>query len=307
MGFVTTSFLSFPFWSILYSFGRVGGSYDERRLYDERYLRDNIYPRNAFHPDIIDRDNHPPSHPIEMWPHSRRRSYEDEYPIDRESRHHEKQYFDSHHDMDPYHDPKSDNFQDFVKVRDSYRKIDNYRDNELDKHARFGVRDRNDYAYDDYDYRSCFPHPKCEDSRETDYDYGQHSYDSDYERSSKRDVNWRRRESRERERDKRCLSRERDSSPYRKWDRSLSRGHVEHSRSRSPRGRSRSRSHREDSYDDGRYERIDRRRDREEKRHPEDYSVVCIYVLADFLTRCYIFKEFTENADLCRFRLPLLL
>ncbi|KAM7530941.1 hypothetical protein LguiB_034351 [Lonicera macranthoides] len=44
--------------------------------------------------------------------------------------------------------------------------------------------------------------------------------------------------------------------------------------SRSPRGRSHGRSsHREDSYDDGHYERTEKRRDREEKRQHEHYSV----------------------------------
>ncbi|CAN4078139.1 unnamed protein product [Withania somnifera] len=96
----------------------------------------------------------------------------------------------------------------------------------------------------------------------------------DYERGSRRDGNWRRRESRERERDKES-SRERDPSPYRRHERSRSRsrGHDDRLRSRSPRSRSHSCSHREDSYDDGRYDRSERRRDRDDKRYHDNYSV----------------------------------
>ncbi|XP_049376952.1 SUPPRESSOR OF ABI3-5 isoform X9 [Solanum stenotomum] len=117
-------------------------------------------------------------------------------------------------------------------------------------------------------------HPNREDSRERDYEYSRYSYDSDYERGSRRDGNWRRRESHERERDKES-SRERDPSPYRRHEhsRSRSRGHDDRLRSRSPRSRSHSHSHREDSYDDGRYDRSERRRDRDDKRYHENYSV----------------------------------
>ncbi|XP_015880130.3 SUPPRESSOR OF ABI3-5 isoform X1 [Ziziphus jujuba] len=247
---------------------RAGGSYDERRFLDERYSRDNVYPRNAFHHDILDRDNYPPPPPVGIWTQSRRRSYEEEFPIDRDSRRLEKQYINAYHEMDTFHDPEIDTFQGFDKFRDGYRNLDNYRDHGFDKPARFGGRDRDDYAYDDYDYRSRVTHQNREDSRERDYD--RHSYDSDYDRGSRRDGSWRRRGSRDRDRDKRCLSRERDQSPYRRHERSRSRGREDHPRSRSPRGRSHGRSHREDSFDDGRHER---RRDREEKRQREHYSV----------------------------------
>ncbi|ONI21099.1 hypothetical protein PRUPE_2G049800 [Prunus persica] len=270
---------------------RVGGSYDERRFIDDRYSRDDVYPRNAFHRDVLDRDNYPPPpHAVGVWPHSRRRSYEEEIPVDRDRRH-EKQYIDSYHEMDNFRDHEMDNFRDheidtfqeFDKFRDSYRSVDSYRDPGFDRIARLGGRDRDDYAYDDFDYRSRATHQNREESRERDYDYGRHSYDSDYDRGSRRDSNWRRRgsresrESRDREREKKCLSREREQSPHRRHERSrsrsISRGHEDRPRSRSPRGRSHGRSHREDSYDDGRHERTDRRRDRDEKRQREHYSV----------------------------------
>ncbi|KAK6935037.1 G-patch domain [Dillenia turbinata] len=237
---------------------RVGGSYDDRRFLDERFPRENIYPRNVFHRDVAERENYaPPPSIVGLWPQSRRRSYEEEYPLERESRRHEKPYLDSYHEMDAFH--------------------------AADKSARFGGRDRDDYAYEDYEYRHRVSHPSREDSRERDYEYDRHSYDSDYDRGSRRDGTWRRRESRDRdrERDKRDMSRERDQSPHRRHElshsrsrsRSRSRGCDERLRSRSPRGRSFGQGYREDSYDDGRYERNEKRRDREDNRHHELYNV----------------------------------
>ncbi|ESR43605.1 hypothetical protein CICLE_v10010959mg [Citrus x clementina] len=254
---------------------RVGGSYDERRFLDERYSRDNIYPRNAFQ-----RENYPPP-PVGLWPQSRRRNYEEDYSLDRESRRHEKPYIDSYHEMDAYCGHEIDSFPEFDKFRDGYRNIENYRDHGFERPPRFGGRDRDRDDYDDYDYRSRSSHQSREDSREGDCDFGRLSYDSDYDRGSRRDGSWRRHESRDRERDKRCLSRERELSPHRRHEhsasrsqsRSRSRGRDDRPRSRSPRGRSHGRSHREDSYDDGRYERIEKRRDREERRQREHYAV----------------------------------
>ena len=273
-----TFFYLFFLGPILLIFGRIGGSYDERRFVDERYSRDNLYSRNSFHHDILDRENYPPPPPpVGIWPHSRRRSFEEEFPIDRESRRYEKQYVDPYHEVDTYHDPEPDSFQDFDKFRDGYQNADNFRDRGFEKSARLGGRDRDDYAHDNYDGRSRVSHQSREDSRERDYDYGRSSYDSDYDRGNKRDGNWRSRSSRDRERDLspyRRHDRERDQSPYRRHERSRSRARDDHSRSRSPRGRSYGRSHREDSFDDARHERSEKRRDREEKRHREYYSVV---------------------------------
>ncbi|KAG8382961.1 hypothetical protein BUALT_Bualt05G0134400 [Buddleja alternifolia] len=213
-----------------------GGSYDDRRFVDERFSRDNVYPRGAFHRDILERDNYPQPPPsVGMWPQTRRRSYEEEYSLERDYRRHEK------------------------------------------PPARYGGRDREDYEYDDYDYRPRVSRGSREDSREKDFDYGRQSYDSDYDRGSRRDGNWRRRESREREWDKRGLSRDRDESPYRRHEtspsRSRSRGRDDRARSRSPRGRSHGRTQREDSFDESRHDRSDRRRDREDRRPHDHYSV----------------------------------
>ncbi|KAK6256125.1 hypothetical protein SCA6_017430 [Theobroma cacao] len=251
---------------------RVGGSYDERRFLDERYSRDNVYPRSAYHREFLERDNHStPSAAAAIWSQSRRRSYEEEYPHDRDSRHNQKPYVDSYSDMDTFRDHEITSFQDFDKFRDGYRGVDNFRDHEFDRPSRCGGRERDDYSYDDYDYRPRVSHQSREDSLERDYEYGRHSYDSDYESGSRRDGNWRRRESRDRDR----LSRERDQSPHKRHERSRSRsrGRDGRPRSRSPRSRNHGRSHREDSYDDGRNEKIEKRRDREEKYQRGHYSV----------------------------------
>ncbi|XP_052210525.1 SUPPRESSOR OF ABI3-5 [Diospyros lotus] len=257
---------------------RVGGSYDDRRFIDERFSRDSIYSRNAFHRDILERENYPPPSAIGPWPQTRRRSYEEGYSLERDSRRHEKPY-DSYRDIDAFHEADKyhefGTFQEYEKFRDGYHGMDNYHDHGYDRSTRYGGRERDDYAYDDYDYRSRNPHQSREgreDSHERDYDYGRHSYDSDYDRGSRRGSSWSRRESRDRDRDKRCLSREIDRSPHRRHERSRSRGRDDRPKSRSPRGRSHGRSYREDSYDDGRYERSEKRRDRD--RQHEQNSVV---------------------------------
>ncbi|XAR54852.1 hypothetical protein NMG60_11030164 [Bertholletia excelsa] len=215
---------------------RVGGSYDDRRYIDERFSRDNIYSRNAFHRDMLERENYAPPPAVGVWAQGRRRSYEEEYSFDRDSRRHEKAFTDSYHEMDTFREADKyheiDTFHQYEKFRDGYRSVDNYRDHGYERPARYGGRERDDYAYDDYDYRSRISHQSREDSRERDYDY---------------------------------------ESPHRRHERSRSRGHDDRPRSRSPRGRSHGRSHREDSYDDDRHERSDRRRDRE--RQHEHYSV----------------------------------
>ncbi|XWS30625.1 hypothetical protein CRYUN_Cryun23aG0001800 [Craigia yunnanensis] len=173
--------------------------------------------------------------------------------------------------MDTFHDPEITSFRDFDKFRDGHRGVDNFRDHEFDRPSRYGGRERDDYSFDDYDYRPRISHQSRDNSRERDYEYGRHSYDSDYERGSRRDGNWRRRESRDRDRS----SRERDQSPHKRHERSRSRSHGcdDHPRSRSPRGRSHGRSHHEDSCDDDRNEKTEKRRAREEKYQREQYSV----------------------------------
>ncbi|XP_060207531.1 SUPPRESSOR OF ABI3-5 isoform X2 [Lycium barbarum] len=248
---------------------RAGGSYDDRRFVDDRFSRDGVYPRGAYHRDILEGEHYPhPPPAVGHWPQTRRRSYEEEYPVERDSRRHEKPYVDSYHEI-----READKYHEINTFRDGYRSFDNYPDAGFDRPARYGGREH-DELYDDYDYRHRMAHPNREDSRERDYEYSRYSYESDYERGSRRDGNCRRRESRERERDKES-SRERDPSPYKRHEhsRSRSRGHDDHLRSRSPRSRSHSRSHREDSYDDGRYDRSERRRDRDDKRYHDNYSV----------------------------------
>ncbi|XP_068635162.1 SUPPRESSOR OF ABI3-5-like [Aristolochia californica] len=265
---------------------RVGGSYNGRRYVDEGFSKDNLYPRGAYHHDMLERENYPPAPPaVGLWPQSRGRSYEEGYSLARDSRRHEKPYPDSYHEVDGFHEAGKfqdpDTFQDIDKFRDSYRSVDKYRDLDeyqdcdYDRPSRLGGRDHDDFGTDDQDRRRRGSHQSREHSRERDYEYVRHNYDSDYDRGRRdsREGSWRRRESRDREQDRRGLSWERDSSPYRRHEHSRSRSHDDRARSRSPRGRSYSRSHREDSYDDSKYERGERRRDREEKQYHEQSSV----------------------------------
>ncbi|XVF80775.1 hypothetical protein PTKIN_Ptkin15bG0102400 [Pterospermum kingtungense] len=72
-----------------------------------------------------------------------------------------------------------------------------------------------------------------DDCWQRDYAYDRHSYYSDYDRGSRRDFNWRRRESHYRD----CLSRGRDQSSHKRHGRShlLSCGPDDRARLRSPR------------------------------------------------------------------------
>ncbi|CAN1160772.1 SUPPRESSOR OF ABI3-5 [Linum perenne] len=245
---------------------RGSGSYDERRIPDERYSRGS-----AFHRD----ENYQDASEAGVWNQSRQ-GYGDEYSQEREPKRREKvAYMDSYDEVDGYRERGGvDTYRDLDRFQDDYQSVEDYRDHEYSRPARFGGRDRDDYAYDDYDLRSHVSHHSREGSRERDYDYSRRSHDSDYDRgSSRRDGSWRRRESRERERDRRGSSHDRDQSPRRLHERSRSRGHDDRPRSRSPRGRSYSRSQREDSYEDGQFDRFDRWRDNDDRRQRGNYSV----------------------------------
>ncbi|KAJ6842776.1 SUPPRESSOR OF ABI3-5 isoform X1 [Iris pallida] len=265
---------------------RAGGSYGGRR-YDESYSRDPVYARNAFHRDIHDRDVHPPPPPVPgIWSQPRRRGFDDEYANIREPRRHDKAYLDSYRNVDDYREPEKyhglDSFHEADKFRENYRNVDNYHDTDryrdygFDRHSRLGGRGNDEVGTDNYDLRNRLVHHSRENSHERNSDFGRYSYDSDHERG-RRDSGWRRRESRDRERDRRPVSRERDNtSPYKRYDRShspvRSYGHDDRSRSRSPRGRSSGYSHREDSYDDDRYGKSEKRRDQDRDRDDKRYN-----------------------------------
>lgn len=327
-----TNFIVF-FPPILSLLCRVGGSYDERRFVDERYSRDNIYQRGAFNRDAVDREAYPPSGPaVGHWSESKRRGYDEDYLLDKESRRLQRPYYDSYQQIDAFRDRDVDMYPEFDKFQDGYAGIDNYDDREYDKLGRFRGHDRDDYAYDDYGHRSRASHHYREDSHDRDIDHGRHSHDSDYGRG-RRDSNWRRRGSRDREHDRRHPSRERDLSPHKRHEQSWSRsrspsrsrsrshshphsrsrsqshGYDDHSRSRSPRGRSHGRSYREDNYADYRYDRSEKRRDREEKRR-DHYSVVCVeWCLFSMFIILYVFlmEGFVVNYIFYRLHLLLLL
>ncbi|CAA6660668.1 unnamed protein product [Spirodela intermedia] len=165
-----------------------------------------------------------------------------------------------------WHQERRNLEEDYGTIRDSRRDADSY--HEIDSLA---GRGHDEFSNDDYEHLNRVPHQSRENSRDRESEFSRYNYDSDYDRA-KRDNSWRRRDTRERDsRD----SREREPSPRRRRERSRSRGHDDRSRSRSPRGRSHSRSHREDSYDDTRYARSDRKRerDRDDRRHNDSTSV----------------------------------
>ncbi|XP_042504623.1 SUPPRESSOR OF ABI3-5-like isoform X1 [Macadamia integrifolia] len=241
---------------------RVGGSYDGRRFLDEGFSRDNIYPRGSYHRDIVERDNYPTQQSVVgVWP---QQSFDEEYALIREPKRHEKPYIDGFREAAKYRE--IDRFQDGYRGVDSYHNVDSCHDYGFDRPARLGGQDRDEFAADDYDHR----HRISYQSRGDSHEKGRYSYDSDYDRASRRDGSWRKRDSRDRDRDHDMRSRERDQSPHRRHERSRSRSHGHddrlRSRSRSPRSRIHSRSHREDSYDDNQHERGEKRRDRDGKR-----------------------------------------
>ncbi|WOK98340.1 SUPPRESSOR OF ABI3-5 isoform X1 [Canna indica] len=249
---------------------KAGGSYGGKRSLAEG-SRDSGYPRTSFHHDMFERDMYPPPHVPGVWSQPRR-NFNEEYALVKDSRRNEPfNEMDNFGDQSKYHEV--DSFNEVDKFRDNFRNIgtyhgtDGYRDYGYHRYARFGGRDREGIC-SDYEMRHHLPHQRRENSHDRDYDYDRYKYDSDHERG-KRDDSWRRHGSHEREHEKRGLSRERDQSPYRCHERSHSRGRDDWPRSRSPRSRTPSRSYREDSFDDGRHERNDRRRDydRDEKRY----------------------------------------
>lgn len=80
---------------------RVGSAYDDRRFVDERFPRDSTYSRGTFHRDV-ERDNHAVPPPAGQWSQARRRSYEEEYPLESEPRRHAKSYPEPYYEMDSF-------------------------------------------------------------------------------------------------------------------------------------------------------------------------------------------------------------
>ncbi|KAG6494235.1 hypothetical protein ZIOFF_049254 [Zingiber officinale] len=255
---------------------RFSGSYGGRRFLADGFPRGSGYPRNSFRNDMHERDIYLPPHAPGVWSHPRR-NFDGEYALVRDS----SKNVEPYHEMDSFGDPASyreaDSFHDVDKFHDRYRSMERYSDEDsyhdygYDRHGRLADRDREEVC-SDYEIRHHSSHRSREGSRDRGFDHDRYNYDSDHERS-KREGSWRRHGSHDRDHEKRGFGREKDQSPYRQRERSHSRGRDDQSRSRSPRSKSR-RSHREESYDDGWYERNDRRwdYDRDEKRY-NDSSV----------------------------------
>ncbi|KAI0510280.1 hypothetical protein KFK09_010881 [Dendrobium nobile] len=256
---------------------RAGGS-GGRRVPVERFSRESIYSRNAYSGEMLDRDIYPSAPVSGMWPQSRRRNFDDEDSLNKDSRRPTASY----HEIDNFHDPKKyheiDSFHEIDRFHDRYRPMDNYhdpdgyRDYAFERHARSGTRDRDEIG-DHYDLRHRGSYGSRENSRERDYDTGRYEYESDQDRG-RRESSWRRHDSREQDREKRGLSWERGQSPYDRHYDSRSRGRDDRSRSRSPRGRNGGRSYREDIYDDRRHDRNENRWDYDhDEKHFNNSSV----------------------------------
>lgn len=78
----------------------VGSAYNDRRYIDERFPRDNTYSRGTFH----ERDNYAVAAPVGLWSQERRRGYEEEYPLEREPRRHDKSFLEPYREIDTYRD-----------------------------------------------------------------------------------------------------------------------------------------------------------------------------------------------------------
>ncbi|KAG0457438.1 hypothetical protein HPP92_022595 [Vanilla planifolia] len=246
---------------------RAGGSFGSRRVSNERFPRDSMYPQNAYQGEMFENELYSSAPASSLWPHSRRRHFDDEYSYNRVSRrptgpfHGLDNFSDpkKYHEIDSFHD--IDRFHDRYQHAESYHDVDGYDDYALERHARSGTRARVDDG-DNYDLRHRGSRESRETSREREYSIGRYNYESDHDKGRK-EGSWRRRDSREYDREKKGLIWERDQSPYGKhFDHSRSVGRDDRSRSRSPRGRTRSHSgYREDNYDDDCYDRHEKRQD----------------------------------------------
>ncbi|MCH86566.1 putative RNA-binding protein, partial [Trifolium medium] len=119
---------------------RVGGAYDERRFIDERYPRDAVYQRNNFHRDVLEREAYlPPGPAVGQWSQSKRRGYDEDHPLERESRRFQRPYHGPYNQMDGFRDREIDMYPEYDKFRDGYTNIENYGDRGYEKPARIAM------------------------------------------------------------------------------------------------------------------------------------------------------------------------
>ncbi|RZC70794.1 hypothetical protein C5167_034045 [Papaver somniferum] len=219
-----------------------GGTYKRKRFTEEEFPREATSPSYASYLETLMRDSAPPP-AVGTWPQPRRKGFDEESSLARDSRQHDKPYVDkfqdSYHGTDSYYNHGGGKRDDSWKRRDS---------RERDKKSLSRERYQSDYdrgGKRDYSWK------RCDSGGRDKKSLSRERYQSDYDRGGKRDDSWKRRDSRER--DKKSLSRERDQSPRRRCRHSCSRGDDDRQRSKSPQGYSHRRSYLEDSYDVGQH------------------------------------------------------
>ncbi|KAI3840696.1 hypothetical protein MKW92_012684 [Papaver armeniacum] len=196
-----------------------GGTYKRKRFTEVEFPREATSPSYASYLETLMRDSAPPP-AVSTCPQPRRKGFDEESALARDSSQHDKPYGDSFHELDRLQEAKKyheiDNSQVVDKFQDSYHGTDSCYDHGYDGPERLSGCNRADFPPDDSDYDRGGKRDdswKRRDSRERDKKSLSRERDqSDYDRGDKRDDSWKRRDSRER--DKKSLSRERDQPDY---------------------------------------------------------------------------------------------
>ncbi|KAI3963696.1 hypothetical protein MKW98_021936 [Papaver atlanticum] len=185
-----------------------GGTYKRRRFTEGEFSRGATSPSYASYLETLMQDT-APQPAVGTWPQPRRKGFDEESALARDSRQHDKPYGYSFHELDRLQEPKKyhniDNSQVVDKYQDSYHGTDSYHNHGHNGPERLSGCSHAYCPPDDFDYRPCISVTK-------EVSHDQSCYDSDYDRAGKRDDSWKRRDSRKR--DKKSLSRERDQSDY---------------------------------------------------------------------------------------------
>ncbi|XP_026403613.1 uncharacterized protein LOC113298934 isoform X3 [Papaver somniferum] len=176
-----------------------GGTYNRKRFPEEGFPREATSPSYASYLETLMRDSGPPP-AVGTWPQPRRKGFDEESALARDSRQHDKPYGDSFRELDRLQEPKKyceiDNFQVVDKYPDSYRGFDSYYNH---GHDGPGMLSRcNHFPPDDLDHRPRISlttevshEQSCHDSRECDKKSSSQERDQSPERTEmaiERDV-----------------------------------------------------------------------------------------------------------------------
>ncbi|KAI3873133.1 hypothetical protein MKX03_031509 [Papaver bracteatum] len=183
-----------------------GGTCKRRRFTEGEFSRGATSPSYASYLETLMQDS-APQPAVGTWPQPRRKRFDEESALARDSRQHDKPYGYSFHELDRLQEPKKyhniDNSQVVDKYQDSYHGTGSYHNHGHNGPERLSGCSHAYCPPDGFAYRPCISVTK-------EVSHDQSCYDSDYDRAGKRDDSWKRRDSRKR--DKKSLSRERDQS-----------------------------------------------------------------------------------------------